>query len=144
MRWKDRVVEELSEQNMFQSSAHKSRFKELLDCYVTAPFFTKGLCKCMYLSCWDEEHFIIMLDMLNKLKLSENMNLLDMNENGELMAEEAEAADSYENYVMRLSCALLMGEPFDVDGLPQDLDPQGRFLIDEALKASAIIDSVPK
>ncbi|MCI5902895.1 MAG: hypothetical protein MRZ74_10270 [Blautia sp.] len=141
MKWKDRVVEELSEQNMFQSSAHRSRFKELLDCYVTAPFFTRGLCKCMYLSCWDEEHFIIMLDMLNKLKLSENMDLQDMNENGELMAEEA--ADSYDNYVMRLSCALLMGEPFDVEALPQDMDPQGRFLIQEALKASEIIDSVP-
>lgn len=95
----------------------------------------------MYLSCWDEEHFIIMLDMLNKLKLSENMDLQDMNENGELMAEEA--ADSYENYVMRLSCALLMGEPFDVEALPQDMDLQGRFLIQEALKASEIIDSVP-
>lgn len=141
MKWKDRVVEELSEQNMFQSSAHRSRFKELLDCYVTAPFFTRGLCKCMYLSCWDEEHFIIMLDMLNKLKLSENMDLQDMNENGELMAEEA--ADSYENYVMRLSCALLMGEPFDVEALPQEMDSRGRFLIQEALKASEIIDSIP-
>ena len=127
MKWKDRVVEELSEQNMFQSSAHRSRFKELLDCYVTAPFFTRGLCKCMYLSCWDEEHFIIMLDMLNKLKLSENMDLQDMNENGELMAEEA--AYSYENHVMRLSCALLMVKFFDVETLPQDMDPQGRFLI---------------
>ena len=141
MKWKDRVVEELSEQNMFQSSAHRSRFKELLDCYVTAPFFTRGLCKCMYLSCWDEEHFIIMLDMLNKLKLSENMDLQDMNENGELMAEEA--ADGYENHVMRLSCALLMGKFFDVETLPQDMDPQGRFLIQEALKAANIIDSIP-
>lgn len=141
MFWKDEIFWLLRKQNLFQDSAHRTRFKELLDCYFQASFFTVGLCKCMYLSCWDDEHFIIMLDMLNQLSLKDNMNLDDMHETGELMAEEAE--DHYSNYVMQLSCAFLMDQPFHTDKLPEDLDPEGRYIIQEALKAAAVIDSVP-
>ena len=88
MMWKNEVYRQLRSQHLFENEAHQSRFKELLDCYSQAGFFTPGLCKCMYLSCWDEEHFVIMLDMLNQLKLKDHMTLSDMNENGKLMAEE--------------------------------------------------------
>ena len=114
-------------------------FKELLDCFADAPFFTSGLCKCMYLSCWDEEHFAVMLEMLNNLRFRSNMNLADMEENGELMAEESEG--HYDNYVLRLSCAFLADKPFDMVCLPPDLDEKGRYIIREALKAANIIDN---
>lgn len=141
MFWKDEIFWQLQKQNLFQSNEHRTRFKELIDCYSDASFFTVGLCKCMYLSCWDDEHFIIMLDMLNQLNLQENIGLADMHENGQLLAEEAN--DHYSNYVMQLSCALLIGQPFDIGILPPDLAPEGRYIIETALKAAAVIDNIP-
>lgn len=139
MIWKDAVFNALDAGRLFEDDAHRSRFKELTDCYAGAPFFTKGLCKCMYLSCWDDEHFLIMLDMLNQLSLKANMNLDDMHENGELMAEEK---TDYENHIMRLSCAFLTGVPFDEAGLPADLEPKGRHIISRALAAAAVIEGI--
>lgn len=141
---KDNIFRALDEQHLFQDDAHRSRFKELLDCYANAPFFTTGLCKCMYMACWDDEHFFIMLDMLNQLSLQRNMNLVDMYENGELIAEEKKESGSYEDQVMKLSCAFLMDEPFSPDGLPEDYDPLGRRIIIESLKAAAVIDAIPE
>ena len=140
--WKDDVFQALDEQHLFQDEGHRSRFKELLDCYANAPLVTPGLCKCMYMSCWDEEHFFIMLDMLNQLTLRHNMGLNDMYENGELMVEEKQEAGSYEDQVMKLSCAFLMDAPFSMDNLPADYDPVGRKIIAESLKAAAVIDAV--
>ena len=141
MIWKDAVFNALDTQKLFEDDAHRSRFKELTDCYSGAAFFTKGLCKCMYLSSWDDEHFLLMLDMLNQLSLKANMNLADMHEHGELMAEEKV---DYENHVMLLSCAFLMNEPFDETSLPDDMEPEGRHIIRRALEAAAIIDGVTK
>lgn len=143
MMWKNTIYRQLRSQHLFETEEHQSRFKELLDCYANASFFTPGLCKCMYLSCWDEEHFVIMLDMLNQLKLKKHMTLSDMNENGKLMAEEMPAGD-YEATVMQLSCDFLSGTAFDIGQLPEDFDPKGRHIIEQALKAAAIIDSIPK
>ena len=143
MMWKNEVYRQLRSQHLFENEAHQSRFKELLDCYSQAVFFTPGLCKCMYLSCWDEEHFFIMLDMLNQLKLKDHMTLSDMNENGKLMVEEM-PDDDYEATIMQLSCNFLSGTPFDQTSLPKNFDPKGRHIIEQALKASAVIDSIPR
>ena len=64
MKWKDKCFDALDEAGMFENSGHRTRFKELTDCYCNYPFFTRGLCKCMYLSAWDEEHFCILLGTL--------------------------------------------------------------------------------
>ena len=138
--WKDRVFEALDAQHLFQDRGHRSRFWELIDVYSKAPFFTRGLCKCMFMSSWDDEHFLIMLDMLNQLSLAKGMKLADMNENGELMAEEE--AGNYDEEVMKLSCAFIMDRPYNSDRLPADFDPQGRKIIETSLRAAAIIDSV--
>ena len=138
--WKDTILQALDDRHLFQSDDHRSRFKELLDCYADASFFTLGLCKCMFMSCWDEEHFFIMLDMLNQLSLKRHMGLNDMCENGELIAEEEEREGSYENQVMRLSCAFLKNEPFSLSQLPEDYDPTGRRIIEISLLAAATID----
>ena len=138
--WKDTILQALNDRHLFQSDDHRSRFKELLDCYADASFFTPGLCKCMFMSCWDEEHFFIMLDMLNQLSLKRHMGLNDMCENGELIAEEEEREGSYENQVMRLSCAFLKNEPFSLSQLPEEYDPTGRRIIEISLLAAAAID----
>lgn len=140
--WKNVVYRKLCSQHLFENEAHQSRFKELLDCYADASFFTPGLCKCMYLSCWDDEHFVMILDMLNQLQLKEHMTLVDMNENGKLMAEEMPDND-YQATVMQLSCDFLSGTSFDLSSLPDNFAPEGRHIIEQAVQAAQVIDSIP-
>lgn len=140
--WKDSVIQKLQSAHMFETADHLSRFKELTDCYCRDPFFTPGLVKCMYLSCWDEEHFGQILDILNQMKFGADMGLDDMRENGEYLAEEC-SEHSYDPYVIRLSCAFLEDLYFDVSLLPSDLEPQGLYIINQALKSAALIDSIP-
>ena len=128
----------LEEAHMFENSEHMTRFKELMDCYADYPFFTKGLCKCMYLSAWDEEHFAIMLQSLNDMALGREQNTDDMRFQGELLAEEH--VDG-EYYMYHLSCALLDGRPF----LPQEyrnVDEHYRYIITRGLAAAEVIDKV--
>ena len=80
---KDRYFSILDQGNMFQDSGHRTRFKELLDCYADFPFFTKGLCKCMYLSAWDDEHFCILLEILTDMSLGRETNTREMRVKGE-------------------------------------------------------------
>ena len=70
MNWNEKCLLELSHHNLFESTDHRQRFRDLIDCYFTAPFFTKGLCKCIYIASWDDEHFIEILAMLNDLTAS--------------------------------------------------------------------------
>ena len=64
MNWKTSCYLALEEEKLFETYGHRNRFMELLDCFDDQPFFSPGLCKCMYLSAWDEEHFAIMLETL--------------------------------------------------------------------------------
>ena len=50
MNQKDACLFALDRAKLFENSGHRTRFKELMDCYNHFPFFTNGLCKCMYLS----------------------------------------------------------------------------------------------
>ena len=45
MNQKDACLFALDKAKLFESSGHRTRFKELMDCYSQFPFFTKGLCK---------------------------------------------------------------------------------------------------
>ena len=49
MNQKDACLLALDRAKLFENSGHRTRFKELMDCYSHFPFFTNGLCKCMYL-----------------------------------------------------------------------------------------------
>lgn len=128
----------LDTENMFEDPGHRSRFKELLDCYADFPFFTKGLCKCMYLSAWDDEHFCIMLEILTDMSLGGDSTTREMRIKGEALAEEQPNA---EYYVYQLSNAFLDGTAYE---LPEDADlpPEIRHIISRALQAGAFIDQV--
>ena len=138
MNWKDRCFLSLDEEKLFESSGHRTRFFELLDCYSDYPFFTKGLCKCMYLSAWDEEHFAIMLETLTAMSLGRETDTGDMRIQGETLAEVQPDA---EYYVYQLSNAFLDHKDFPP---PADaaIEPAQRHIIDQALKASKIIDTI--
>ncbi|MCI8418418.1 MAG: hypothetical protein HFI33_13160 [Lachnospiraceae bacterium] len=138
MNWKDRWVNGLDNEKLFQDSWHKTRFKELLDCYGDAPFFSRGLCKCMYLSAWDEEHFGIMLEMLMSMSLGHETTTSDMRINGEILADQQADAQSI---VYQLSNAFLDDVPFYLEetlSIPKDI----RYIIEKALEASAVIDKL--
>ncbi len=138
MNWKDRCFLSLDEEKLFEDSGHRTRFFELLDCYSGYPFFTRGLCKCMYLSAWDEEHFAIMLETLTAMSLGRETDTADMRIQGDTLAESRPDA---EYYVCQLSNAFLDNKDFI---LPPGagIEPAQRHIITQALKAAQIIDSI--
>lgn len=138
MNQKDACLFALDKAKLFESSGHRTRFKELMDCYSQFPFFTKGLCKCMYLSAWDEPHFFILLEVLTDLSLGKNTNMDDMRENGDLLADRQEDG---EYYVYQLSNAFLDNTSFHLDESVK-LESKFRYIIDRALAAAEVIDSV--
>lgn len=133
---KDNYFSILDTGNMFEDSGHRTRFKELLDCYGDFPFFSKGLCKCMYLSAWDEEHFCIMLEILTDLSLGRETSTREMRVKGEALAEERHDA---EYYVYQLSNAFLDNAPYR---LPEaaEIPPEILRIISRALEAAELID----
>ena len=124
MNWKDRCFLSLDEEKLFESSGHRTRFFELLDCYSDYPFFTKGLCKCMYLSAYES--------------LGRETDTGDMRIQGETLAEVQPDA---EYYVYQLSNAFLDHKDFTLPA-GAAIEPAQRHIIDQALKASKIIDTI--
>lgn len=138
MSWKENCTAALDAAKLFENSLHRMRFKELVDCYIDYPFFTKGLCKCMYLSAWDEEHFCIMLSTLSDMTLGREKSTEEMRTQGELLAEEQ---TDEEYYVYQLSNSFLDDAPFRADALA-GLSAPFRHIIMQALRASEVIDSL--
>lgn len=138
MNLKDTYLSALDTADLFESSAHRTRFKELLDCFSGYSFFSKGLCKCMYLSAWDDEHFVIILEILNAMALGKDPNTNEMRINGDILAEEQ---TNGEYYVYLLSNAFLDNKSFHLSENAK-IEPENSYIIEQALKASEIIDSI--
>ncbi|MCI7179074.1 MAG: hypothetical protein SOY12_01485 [Schaedlerella sp.] len=138
MNLKDTYLLALDTADLFESSAHRTRFKELLDCFSGYSFFSKGLCKCMYLSAWDDEHFVIILEILNAMALGKDPNTNEMRINGDILAEEQ---TNGEYYVYLLSNAFLDNKSFHLSENAK-IEPENSYIIEQALKASEIIDSI--
>lgn len=138
MDWKENYVTALEKAGLFVNSGHLTRFKELIDCYGDYPFFSKGLCKCMYLSAWDDEHFCVMLEILTDMSLGREQNTKEMRNKGESLAEEQV---NEEMYVYQLSNAFLDNMPFELDA-NVDIGPGTSYIIEQALKAADVIDGI--
>ncbi len=139
MQWSEKCLLELTHHNMFENSEHRLRFRDLINCYYQAPFFTKGLCKCMYLACWDDEHFTIMLDMLNDLTINGSKNLRMMREQGFHMEQ---TATPEEKAIMNLSNSFISGSVFNVPDF-DTMDPEVAHIIRRGMTASIYIDDLP-
>ncbi len=139
MNWNEKCLMELTHHNMFEDDAHRQRFRDLLICYFLAPFFTKSLCKCMYLFSWDDEHFVLMLEVLNGMTLEAAKNLQMMTDQAE--AWEKEAA-GYDAEIFRLINAFLRGEDYQAEDFGV-MDPERAHMIRQALKVSDYIDELP-
>ncbi len=138
MSWNEKCLSALAKAKLFENSWHEARFNELIDCFSDKPFFTKGLCKCMYLSAWDEEHFAILLEMLSFMSLGKDKDTKEMSLVGDSLAEEQ---DDDEAYIYRLSIAYLENAPFRIDESVQ-LSERTAYVISRAQQAAAIIDQV--
>lgn len=139
MNWDEKCLMELTHHNLFEDDAHRLRFRDLLNCYHTSPFFTKGLCKCMYLSAWDEEHFAVMLEVLNEMTLEGDRTLRTMKDQGEVLELELDGPDAE---IFRLSNAFLNDTPYQIPDLGV-MDPEAAHIIRQALKAGDAIDELP-
>lgn len=138
MSWNTNCLKALSKAGLFESPDHESRFNELIDCFSDKPFFTKGLCKCMYLSAWDEEHFAILLEMLSFMSLGKDKDTKEMSIVGDSLAQE-QAND--ESYIYRLSISYLENTRFHLEEGIQ-LSERTAYVISRAQQAAAIIDQV--
>ena len=147
MNWADKCMMELTHRNLFEDDGHRSRFRELLDCYFHAPFFTKGLCKCMYLGAWDNIHFAQLLDILNEMTIEKAAHLEPMTDNGMVLEQNAEdLGNDAEAAVMNLSICFTTDTPFDRSWLDEleVIDPERAYIIKRALLAAQYIDDLPK
>ena len=136
MNFKERCISLLDEEGMFEDSGHRTRFKELLDCYGDYPFFGGGLCNCTYLSAWDEVHFAVMLEVLTGMALGKERDTGEMRMQGEALARECAGG---EYYVFQLSNAFLDGREFCLEEGAR-MEPEYRHIIGQALKAGALIE----
>ena len=114
MSRQEKYLEALNREGLFESPGHRTRFKELMDCYGDYPFFSKGLCKCMYLSAWDEEHFAIILQILSDLAIGRERNTQEMRIQGDALARDASEQTGRDGdyYVYQLSNAFLDNQEF--------------------------------
>lgn len=136
-------VAALEENGLFETPGHRTRFKELMDCYGDYPFFSKGLCKCMYLSAWDEEHFAIILQILSDLAIGRERNTQEMRIQGDALARDASEQTGRDGdyYVYQLSNAFLDNQEFI---MPKDvkLSLEYEYIMKRALEAEKVIDKV--
>ncbi len=147
MRWADKCMLELTHRNLFEDDGHRSRFKDLLDCYFAAPFFTKGLCKCMYLGAWDNVHFAMLLDILNEMTIERADHLEPMVDNGIVLEKSAEdVGDDAEAAILNLSLCFTTDTEFDRSCLDtlEVTDPESAYIIKRALLAAQCIDDLPR
>ena len=146
MRWSEKCMMELTHRNLFEDDDHRARFRDLLDCYCDVPFFSKGLCKCMYLSAWDSIHFAVMLDVLNEMVLERDNTLRLMKDNGIVLERAAaDEGDAAAASIIHLSNLFLNDIPYDRSALKElEVDePEAAYTIKRALLASQCIDDLP-
>lgn len=68
MRWQDKCVNELLKRNLFLSIVHLERFEQILQRVKEEPFFTKGVCKCLFLLSWEPEKASQVQEILMEMK----------------------------------------------------------------------------
>lgn len=145
MKWSEKCMTEMIQRNLFEDEDHQTRFRDLLDCYCDAPFFSKGLCKCMYLSAWDQIHFAQMLDILNEM-IIEHSGLSMMKDNGIALEREAEGeGDAAAAAIIEASFDFLNDIPYDHSRLDtlEEQEPEAAYIIKRALLAGQCIEDLP-
>ena len=146
MKWSEKCIMELTHRNLFENDDHRARFRDLLDCYCDAPFFSKGLCKCMYLSSWDQKQFTQILDVLNEMILDRGNAMNLMMDNGMVLEQTARnEGDGTTVAILEVSKTFLDEVPYDRNRLKEleISDPETAYYIKRGLLAAQCIDDLP-
>lgn len=140
MNWLDKCESTLTSAHIFLSHSHLARFASAFHTLKQQPFVSKGLCKCAFLSAWDQQHFDIFMDMVEQMIANNETNLDRMILAGE---EHIRNAKSNEKILYSLSQEFL---------LHPDSTPSESFILelssawipigDSTLEASYIIDQL--
>ncbi len=85
MAWKDKCLRSLMDANLFLSSAQLERFKETWKVLKKQPFCTKGLCKCLFMSAWDQEHYQFLKDTVDEMIARKDTDTSYMLEKGRVV-----------------------------------------------------------
>ncbi|MDO4475692.1 MAG: hypothetical protein Q4B59_02785 [Lachnospiraceae bacterium] len=139
MQWFEKCVMELTHHNVFNSAEQRLRFRDLVSCYSTAPFFNKALAKCMFIACKDDEHFIEMLDDLNVMTIDGEKSLRLLSDR---CTESVKNTDSQSEPLYELAISYMNDESYTLPDLTM-LDADLSQFIRQALKAAGIIDELP-
>ena len=67
MAWQEQCLRSLMDAKLFLSAAHMERFKEAWKVLKKQPFCTKGMCKVLFLSAWDQEHYQFFKDTMEEM-----------------------------------------------------------------------------
>ena len=146
MKWSEKCIMELTHRNLFENDDHRAPFRDLLDCYCDAPFFSKGLCKCMYLSSWDQKQFTQILDVLNEMILDRGNAMNLMMDNGMVLEQTArDEGDCTTVAILEVSKTFLDEVPYDRNRLKEReiSDPETAYCIKRGLLAAQCIDDLP-
>lgn len=116
MIWTDMCKKELSAANLFADDKHYRRFADAVDCYCERNFFTVGLCKCIYMSSFDRDHYNVFLQTINGIVARREKNLAFMKEMGEI-TQDVIQSDSEEGKItpemsLRESCMYSLSSAF--------------------------------
>lgn len=139
MQWYEKCILELTHHNLFENTEHRNRFRDLVSCYADAPFFTKGLCKCMYLSSWDDIHFMVMLDTVNAMVIDGDRSLKNMSGQGSALAHQLTGSDAE---IYRLATAFTTNTDYSLPDFAA-MESDAAYLIRRALLAAQYIDELP-
>lgn len=67
MAWKEKCLRSLMDAKLFLSTAHMERFTETWKVLKKQAFCTKGMCKCLFLASWDQEHYQFLKDTVDEM-----------------------------------------------------------------------------
>ena len=127
----------LNRAGLFEDDAHQSRFAELLNCFEDYPFFSRGLCKCMYLSAMDDEHFLVMLEVLNAMALDKSRDTQFMSDQRQELEDTWNTDDQI---IVRLSDAWLNNQAYEIPF--GSMTEAGAYIIRRGLEAADIINDI--
>lgn len=123
MNWVESCIRALRKEDLFQNGEHEELFCEAVLCYQDKPFFSSGLCKCIYLASWDMEHFTLFLEPINIMVARGDKNLDYMEELGKVIVDENKGVSERDRYLFELSGSFLQGEEFE---LPEEVETSGQ------------------
>lgn len=140
MAWQDQCLRSLTDAKLFLSTAHMERFKETWKVLKKQPFCTKGICKCLFLSGWDQEHYQFLKDTVEEMIVRQDTDTSYMLEKGRVILGNVALS---ERELFKLSIEFLEKEGQTPDeGCLLRLSHHWVPIVDNTLEMGRLLDSL--